>query len=127
MEQLRSAYSFSKIEIGDHSVVQMGDSVAEDIPTLSQKHTIPTLVLGSGKNVVVSMGNLHGRKVFDKAVWCMVVRRRMRAIWRWCDNRGSKLYFDMMTLRLVTNDQPWYSVARSLPLARVVQNVLFAV
>ena len=72
VDRLRLSYSFSNTEIGDYSTVQMGDSVTAGYSTpLSEAyHTYAGTRIG--KNVQVSIGNMHGRTVFDKTVYCKV-------------------------------------------------------
>lgn len=68
MKHLYPGHSFNKTEIGDYSPVQVGDSVAEGYsgPLSKANHTYADTRIG--KNAQVSMGNLHGRTVFDKAI-----------------------------------------------------------
>lgn len=68
VEQARLGHSFSNTEIGDCSAVQMGDSVTAEYsgPLSKAYHTYAATRIG--KNAQVSMGNMHGRTVFDKTI-----------------------------------------------------------
>ena len=68
VEQARLGHSFSNTEIGDCSAVQMGDSVTAEYsgPLSKAYHTYTATRIG--KNAQVSMGNMHGRTVFDKTI-----------------------------------------------------------
>lgn len=68
VKHLDSGHSFNRTEIGDYSAVQMSDSVAEGYsgPLSKAYHTYADTRIG--KNARVSMGNMHGRTVFDKTM-----------------------------------------------------------
>ena len=66
VEQLRTGNRYSNTDIGDYSEVQMGDTTAQGYTgPLSQAYNsyYGTRI---GKHAKVSMGNIHGKTVFDK-------------------------------------------------------------
>lgn len=68
VEQALLGHSFSNTEIGDYSAVQMGDSVTAEYsgPLSKAYHTYAGTRIG--KNAQMSVGNMHGRTLFDKTI-----------------------------------------------------------